>query len=172
MGIGRGKIRFMAREDDFSEVYRKYSDKIFRYLYWQTKNFHLSEDLTSEVFTRAWETWESLRKDFLQAWLFRVAHNLLVDWYRKKKEVSLNESRIGFYDENLLEKLGNDEQVKELSEALDTLPENLKRVAILRFIEGLSAKEAAVILSVSEVNVRVLQHRALVKLKEVMNNAK
>lgn len=162
----------MAREDDFSEVYRKYSDKIFRYLYWQTKNFHLSEDLTSEVFTRAWETWESLRKDFLQAWLFRVAHNLLVDWYRKKKEVSLNESRIGFYDENLLEKLGNDEQVKELSEALDTLPENLKRVAILRFIEGLSAKEAAVILSVSEVNVRVLQHRALVKLKEVMNNAK
>jgi len=162
----------MAREDDFSEVYRKYSDKIFRYLYWQTKNFHLSEDLTSEVFTRAWETWESLRKDFLQAWLFRVAHNLLVDWYRKKKEVSLNESRIGFYDENLLEKLGNDEQVKELSEALDTLPENLKRVAILRFIEGLSAKEAAVILSVSEVNVRVLQHRALIKLKEVMNNAK
>ena len=162
----------MVREDDFSEVYRKYSDKIFRYLYWQTKNFHLSEDLTSEVFTRAWETWESLRKDFLQAWLFRVAHNLLVDWYRKKKEVSLNESRIGFYDENLLEKLGNDEQVKELSEALDTLPENLKRVAILRFIEGLSAKEAAVILSVSEVNVRVLQHRALVKLKEVMNNAK
>ena len=162
----------MVREDDFSEVYRKYSDKIFRYLYWQTKNFHLSEDLTSEVFTRAWETWESLRKDFLQAWLFRVAHNLLVDWYRKKKEVSLNESRIGFYDENLLEKLGNDEQVKELSEALDTLPENLKRVAILRFIEGLSAKEAAVILSVSEVNVRVLQHRALIKLKEVMNNAK
>ena len=162
----------MAREDEFSEVYRKYSDKIFRYLYWQSKNFHLSEDLTSEVFTRAWETWDSLRKDFLQAWLFRVAHNLLVDWYRKKKEVPLNESHDGFYDENLLEKLGNDEQVKELSEALDTLPENLKRVAILRFVEELSAKEAAVILNVSEVNVRVLQHRALVKLKEFMNDAK
>ena len=162
----------MAREDDFSEVYRKYSDKIFRYLYWQTKNFHLSEDLTSEVFTRAWETWESLRKDFLQAWLFRVAHNLLVDWYRKKKEVALNERTVGFYDENLLENLANDEKVKELSDALDALPENLKRVAILRFIEELSAKEVAAILSVSEVNVRVQQHRALVKLKEVMNDAK
>ena len=162
----------MAREDDFSEVYLKYSDKIFRYLYWQSKNFHLAEDLTSEVFTRAWETWESLRKDFLQAWLFRVAHNLLVDWYRKKKEVALNERHEGFYDENLLENLANDEKVKELSDALDALPENLKRVAILRFIEELSAKEVAAILSVSEVNVRVQQHRALVKLKEVMNDAK
>jgi len=162
----------MAREDDFSEVYLKYSDKIFRYLYWQTKNLHLSEDLTSEVFTRAWETWDSLRKDFLQAWLFRVAHNLLVDWYRKKKEVLLNERHEGFYDENLLENLANDEKVKELSDALDALPENLKRVAILRFIEELSAKEVAAILSVSEVNVRVQQHRALVKLKEVMNDAK
>ena len=162
----------MAREDDFSKVYRKYSDKIFRYLYWQSKNFHLAEDLTSEVFTRAWESWDSLRKDFLQAWLFRVAHNLLVDWYRKKKEVSIDERHEGFYDENLLEKLANDEKVKELSEALETLPENLKRVAILRFIEELSAKEVAAILSVSEVNVRVQQHRALVKLKEVMNDAK
>ena len=162
----------MAREDDFSEVYRKYSDKIFRYLYWQSKNFHLAEDLTSEVFTRAWESWDSLRKDFLQAWLFRVAHNLLVDWYRKKKEVSIDERHEGFYDENLLEKLANDEKVKELSKALETLPENLKRVAILRFVEELSAREVAVILSVSEVNVRVRQHRALVKLKEVMNDAK
>ena len=162
----------MVREDDFSEVYRKYSDKIFRYLYWQTKNFHLSEDLTSEVFTRAWETWESLRKDFLKVWLFRVAHNLLVDWYRKKKEVPLNERNVGLYDENLLEKLGNDEQVDGLWKALNSLPENLKRVAILRFVEELSAKEVAVILNVSEVNVRVLQHRALVKLKEVMNDAK
>ena len=162
----------MAREDDFSEVYRKYSDKIFRYLYWQSKNFHLAEDLTSEVFTRAWESWDSLRKYFLQAWLFRVAHNLLVDWYRKKKEVQINERYEGFYDENLLEKLGNDEQVDGLWKALNSLPENLKRVAILRFVEELSAKEAAVILNVSEVNVRVLQHRALVKLKEVMNDAK
>ena len=162
----------MAREDDFSEVYRKYSDKIFRYLYWQSKNFHLSEDLTSEVFSRAWETWASLRKDFLQAWLFRVAYNLLVDWYRKKKEVPLNERNVGLYDENLLEKLGNDEQVDGLWKALNSLPENLKRVAILRFVEELSAKEVAVILNVSEVNVRVLQHRALVKLKEVMNDAK
>ena len=162
----------MAREDDFSEVYRKYSDKIFRYLYWQSKNFHLAEDLTSEVFTRAWESWDSLRKDFLQAWLFRVAHNLLVDWYRKKKEVSINERNVGFYDENLLEKLGNDEQVDGLWKALNSLPENLKSVAILRFVEELSAREVAVILSVSEVNVRVLQHRALVKLKEVMKDAK
>lgn len=166
------KSALMAREDDFSEVYRKYSDKIFRYLWWQTKNLHLSEDLTSEVFVRAWEAWDGLRKDFLQAWLFRVAHNLLVDWYRKKKEVPLHESHVGFYDENLLEKLGNDQQVDGLWKALNSLPENLKRVAILRFVEGLSAKEAAVILNVSEVNVRVLQHRALVKLKEIMNDAK
>ena len=152
----------MAREDDFSEVYRKFSDKIFRYLYWQSKNFHLSEDLTSEVFTRAWETWDSLRKDFLQAWLFRVAHNLLVDWYRKKKEVPINERHEGFYDENLLEKLGNDEQIDGLWKALNSLPENLKRVAILRFVEELSAKEAVVILVTEKGNSQECLHISII----------
>src|SRR3989344_1195401 len=126
----------MSNEREFSQFYEKYSDKIFRYLYFQTKNFDLAEDLTSEVFTKAWEVWGNIRHD------------------------------------NLLEKIQRDEEANLLARALEVLPEKLKRVAILRFIEGLSAKEVAVILEVSEVNVRVLQHRALVKLKEEMKDGR
>ena len=162
----------MSNEREFSQFYEKYSDKIFRYLYFQTKNFHLAEDLTSEVFTKAWELWGKIRHDYLQAWVFKVAHNLLVDWYRKKKEMKMPEHFEASYDDNLLEKIQRDEEANLLTRALEVLPEKLKRVAILRFIEGLSAKEVAVILEVSEVNVRVLQHRALVKLKEEMKDGR
>lgn len=159
----------MSAGDEYSEIYKKFSDKIFRYLYWQTKDFRLSEDLTSEAFVKLWQEWKRIKRDFLQAWLFKVAHNLLVDWYRKKKEVSLGGYEVA-YDDDLLERISKDEEAKKLGKALNALPGNLKRIAILRFIEGLSAKEVATILDLSEVNVRVLQHRALVKLKEVIKD--
>lgn len=159
----------MAADQEFKESYLKYSDKIFRFLFWHSKDPYLAEDLTSEVFLRAWKDWARVKTGPLQAWLYRVARNLLIDQIRKKKDLPIESAGEISVDPNLLEQLEKDEEKQKVGTALKALPENLKSVVVLRFMENLSAKEVAQIMGISEVNVRVLQHRALLKLKEVLN---
>lgn len=163
--------------EDFEQVYLQYSDKIFRFVYFKTNNACLAEDITSEVFIRAWKNWEKFKPDYTKAWFYKIANNLLIDHWRRqknKKDVSLEKIVDDGFEpsnnEDLIEKISKDEKIKKLNKALESLPENLREVAILRFINELSAKEVSEILNLSEVNVRVLQHRALLKLKEVFKN--
>lgn len=163
--------------EDFEQVYLQYSDKIFRFVYFKTNNVYLAEDITSEVFVRAWKNWEKFKPDYTKAWFYKIAGNLLIDhWRREKNKKNVSLEKIvddGFEpsnNEDLIEKISKDEKIKKLNKALESLPENLREVAILRFIEGMSGKEVSEILGLSEVNVRVLQHRALLKLKEVFKN--
>ncbi len=163
----------MKFQRDFTAIYLEYSDRIYRYLYIHTRNPYLSEDITSEVFLRLWKKWRSIRFDFIQALLFKIARNILIDYWRKKKEkkeFSLEEViETGLeprYDEDFIENIQKDENIRHINGAIAYLPKNLKDVVILRFIEDLSAKETALILKISEVNVRVLQYRALKKLKK------
>lgn len=138
----------------------------------------ISEDLVSDVFVKAWKNWKNFKPDFIQAWLYKIANNTLIDFYRskksaswRKKEVSLEdylESEELSYDKEFVEEIHRNEEIKKLNKAINELPKNLKDVAILRFIENLPAKETGSILKISEVNVRVLQHRALVKLREIL----
>jgi len=113
----------------------------------------------------------------MQALLYKTAKNILIDYYRKNKnnkKVSLEEIiEKGIepsYDEDLIEKISKDENIKKINVAIGSLPQNLKEVLILRFVNDLSAKEAAEILSTTEVNIRVLQYRGLKKLKEEIKN--
>lgn len=165
------------QHEEFGKVYMRFSDKIFRFLYWHTKDPYWAEDITAEVFVRAWKNWQKFKPEYIQAWLYKIANNLLIDNWRKRKnekKVSLEDTiEKGIepsYDEDLIGKITRSENVLKLNKALDLLSEKLKKVAILRFIDGLSAKEVGQILGISEVNVRVLQHRALVKLKEIFKN--
>lgn len=167
------------RDADFDELYIQFSDKIYKYFYWQVKDPYLAEDFTAEVFTRAWKNWKRFKPDFSKAWLYRIARNFLIDYFRKEKgkkefslETSIEEGIEPSYDEDLVEKIQNDNDIKDLHKAIDSLPENLKEVVILRFIEELSGKEVGEILNITEVNVRVLQYRGLQKLKEIYKNEK
>ena len=172
-----GRICRMQFRKDFQDIYLKYSDKIFKYLYFITKDPYLAEDITSEVFLRIWKAWNKIKPDFMQALLYKTAKNILIDYYRKhknEKKVSLEETiEKGLepsYDEDLIERIYKDENLKKINNALILLPENLKEVIILRFVNDLSSKEAAQVLDTSESNIRVLQYRGLKKLKEVLKN--
>lgn len=169
----------MRFNEEFEAIYVRYSDKIYRYLYLQTRDPYLAEDITAETFLRAWRNWENIKQDYIQALLFKIAKNILIDYWRKqkdKKEFSLEASmEEGFdpsYDEDLIERIYKNDSIKGVQKALTLLPDNLREVVILRFIEDLSAKEAAEILETSEGNIRVLQYRALIKLKEIFKNEK
>lgn len=167
----------MTFSRDFENIYIKYSDKIYRYVYLSTSDPYLSEDITSETFLRIWKNWEKIKFDFIQALLYKTAKNILIDYYRKHKngkKVSLEEIvERGIepsYDEDLIGEITKSDNIKKVNEALKLLPDNLKEVVILRFINDLSAKEAAEILETTEVNIRVLQFRGLKKLKEIIKN--
>jgi len=151
---------------DLKEIYITYSDKIYRYLYWHLGDVYLAEDLTSEVFLKVFKNLRKFKDGYVQAWIYRIAKNLLIDHYRKKKTKSLEELQEVAVDDQIIEKLSKDESAKKLREAVSKLPDNLKEVVILRFFEEMSASQVAEILDITDGNVRILQFRALKKLKE------
>lgn len=162
---------------DFENIYLEYSDKIYRYVYLNTNDPYLAEDITSEVFLRIWKNWKRIKQDFMQALLYKTAKNIIIDNYRKHKngkkvslEAIVEQGLEPSYDEDLIEKIHNNDNIEKINKALKLLPDNLKEVLILRFINDLSARQAAQILDTTEVNIRVLQYRALKKLKEVIKN--
>lgn len=162
---------------DFEKIYIQYSDKIYRYVYLNTFDPYLSEDITSETFLRIWKNWKKVKPDFIQALLYKTAKNIIIDNYRKHKngkkvslEAIVEQGIEPSYDEDLIEKITNNDNIKKVNEAIKLLPQNLKEVVILRFINDLSARQAAQVLDTTEVNIRVLQFRALKKLKEIIKN--
>ncbi len=154
------------RESQFEEAYVAHADAIKRYLLWRTSEPLLAEDLTSETFAKAWRSKEKFNGGSYKAWLYRIAQNLLIDHWRKHKEVPMCDSVEHLVSsENLLEDVTRNDDAKSLKLAVGRLPKKLRSVVELRFIEGLSAKETGEVLGLNEGNVRVLQHRALKKLQ-------
>jgi RNA polymerase sigma-70 factor, ECF subfamily len=155
--------------EDFERLYARYGQPIYRFLYWQTRDPQLAQDLTSTVFERSWRARRSFGGGSAQAWLYRIARNALVDHWRKKKELYLEdmpavtatlEAQADGYDFDKEQELG------EMAQALHQLPDHLKTVVVLRFIEELPAAAVADILQTTAGNVRIMQLRALRKMRQ------
>jgi RNA polymerase sigma-70 factor (ECF subfamily) len=158
---------------DFEQAYLTYAEKIYRFLYWQTRDQALAEDLTGEAFSRAWRRRDSFSDGSVQAWLFQIARNLLIDYRRKRKELPLDESGEimgSLQQDGVAAQAVRADQIWQMHQAIDTLPDNLRGVTVLRFIEELSVREVAEILDLSEGNVRVLQFRALQRLRGILDH--
>lgn len=155
----------------FQTLYIHYLDPIYRYFFFQTHDKFLAEDLAQEVFIRVWNSIKSYKEDkgAFTSWMYRIAHNLLVDHYRAKKALSLKEGLEASYSEDWLEKLDRDEKIQKIKQALVGLPKDYQEVVVLRFFEDLSVEEVSEIMVKSEENIRVIQHRAVRKLKEILS---
>jgi RNA polymerase sigma-70 factor (ECF subfamily) len=162
-------------KEDFKQAYQDYSQAIYRFLYWQTHDPGLSQDLTSATFERAWRSRNTFHGGQAKAWLYRIARNLLTDYWRKKKDLFIDDMP------GLSEQITDDsapfdydaeKTISQLGKSLHMLPEDLRAIVVLRFIDGLSAKEVGEILDLSEGNVRVMQFRALRKLRKMLDDEK
>lgn len=154
--------------EDFGTVYETYAQGIYRFLLWRTSNKQLSEDLTSNVFVKAWHARRSFQGGSVQAWLYRIARNVLIDHWRKDKAISIEDPDVlteAVSDDRLDEILDREMNLEQLRRAVHRLPEQMRTVVTLRFIEGLSCRQVAIRLHTSEGNVRILQYRALRKLR-------
>lgn len=154
----------------FGELYSVYLNKVYRYIYYKVGNATEAEDLTEQVFLQAWEAIDRYRQQGapFAAWLFRLAHNRVIDYHRTKKshaplDPSLEDSRPG-PEEVVARRL----DVQNLKQALKRLTEEQQQVILLRFVEGMSHAEVGAIIGKGEGAVRSIQYRALLALGEIL----
>lgn len=161
-------------EEQFAAFYRDYSDKIYRFLFWRIGDQAIAEDLTSETFIRAWQHRNRFDGRYPAAWFYQIARRILIDFWRKKKPLPLQELPDSHprlvYTQDLLGEISQREQLDQIRRQLNRLHEPLQSVIILRFFEEYSVKEVAQILKLSESNIRVIQYRALQALRTELNH--
>ena len=154
------------------ELYRTYHGGVFRYLYYQVGDTHTAEDLTAEVFEHMIKALPRYRiqGSAFQAWLFRIARNAAIDYFRKA-----NMRRLTALDDNL-PATGNDPEVladqlltsTHLLEALHKLNKNQREVIILRFVVEMPIAEVARVLGKRQDAIKGLQRRGLIALRNLL----
>ena len=158
----------------FGKLYSLHITQIYRYIFYQVKDKTTAEDITEEVFLKAWRAIDSCRgkgKTF-SSWLYRIARNQVIDEFRsRRKYPSIEIETVAGISNTEREPEGELER-QELLAVIACLPQSQRQVIILKFIEGLDNPEIARIIGKSQGAVRVLQMRALAKLKKVMGSEK
>ncbi|MGD0352941.1 MAG: sigma-70 family RNA polymerase sigma factor [Dehalococcoidia bacterium] len=156
----------------FTQLYNQNFDRIHRYIYIKVRDRAEAEDLTQDVFIRALESintykWRDLP---FAAWLFKIAHNRVIDHVRKQskeKRAPLEEAYTRSV-EDPIQMTERDYEVYQLKVALEQLPEAQRDVATLRFIGQLSIAEVARTLGKSEGTVKALQFNATASLRKAL----
>ena len=145
-----------------SEIYEHFFDRIYRYILIRVRSKETAEDLAGQTFLKMLERLAGFkwRGAGFRSWLFRIAHNLVIAWFRQKKVTCFelgDFKAVGSAEDSALA----NQTLSEVLGAFASLNENQRHVILLRLIGGLSCRETAQTLALSEANVRTLQHRAL-----------
>lgn len=156
-------------------LYERYLDAIYRYIYFRVGNPSDAEDLTEEVFVKGWEAITDFKlgpDQNFSAWLYRIAHNLVVDHHRKRRPAMWSSEQLANEETRApsveaTARLHRD--AESVAQAVQQLTDLEQEVIILRFVEGLSHKEIANVIGKSEGASRVIQHRALKSLKALLS---
>lgn len=152
------------------EVYRQYHDRIQYYIMGKVSDYHVAEDLTSTVFLKISQKFAEYdeSKASISTWIYTIANNTVIDFYRTHKvheEVPEEIAVSGEIDDELL----RSEQLSELAGALRKLSERERDIIILHFYHNRTIKEIAAEMNMSYGNVKVVQQKALMKLRGMIN---
>lgn len=159
-------------KDAFAELYEAYFDKIYRYVVLKISNKAEAEDMTQQVFLKAYQSIGSFKWKGVpfSAWLFRIAHNQMVDFVRKQSKrptVHLEESMVSS-DDNPLQTVERRFDIERLRLATRQLTAAQQEVISLRFAGGLAIAEVARTMGKSEGAIKALQHSAVAALRKVL----
>lgn len=156
----------------FGKVYDRLVTRIYRFVQFRVGVREEAEDLTEEIFLKAYEKLASFDESKhipFEAWLFRIARNHIIDYYRtEKKKVMIDQWEIADDCISIEEALEKQLLLKDVMEALKKLPLSYQEIVILKFIEDRDNKDIAHILDKRCDQVRVLQSRALKALKKIL----
>jgi RNA polymerase sigma-70 factor (ECF subfamily) len=163
--------------DSFGQLYERYVERIFNYVYYRTGNLHDAEDLTARVFQRAMNHIQNYtdRGVPFSAWLYRIAHNLVANWHRdrsRKQEIPLEDLPVlptkGDHPER---NLVRSQEQDALLRLIRRLPPERQNLLILKFVENLSNAEIGKIMGRSEGAVKSLYHRTLLALRDQLGDS-
>jgi len=159
---------------EYGEIVNRYEKAMGRYIKRVTnQSFEEVEDLVQDTFVKAYENIQGFdTKKKFGSWLYRIAHNICIDYFRKKKPISLNvdeQEETLMSNEKLIEELEIEKENKKMMiTAVEKLNLKYKEVVLLYFFEDKSYDEIADILRTNTSNVGVLLNRAKTKLKQIL----
>jgi RNA polymerase sigma-70 factor (ECF subfamily) len=158
----------------FGRLYDMHVNRVYRHIYYRVGNEQDAEDMTQQVFFKAWQAIDRYKKTaspFI-AWLMTISHNLVVDFYRTKKDKAYLEAEVlangSASSPDQAAETSFEQQ--RLQRAILQLGGDEQKVVILRFMEGFEFAEIAFLMKKKEGNVRVILHRALVKLRNILED--
>ncbi len=167
------QIRARREPEAFGKLYDLYADRIYRFIYFKVSSKEEAQDITSEVFLKAWEYLNGGQPvKHLSAFLYRIARNLVIDFYRLKAKQQEDLFSDNFLEQSdhaeLLKRIEIRADVKSVYKVLAQLKEEYREVLMLKYVDELSSKEISEVLQKNESNVRVLLHRATHELRSVI----
>jgi RNA polymerase sigma-70 factor (ECF subfamily) len=164
--------RARTDKEAFGVLYERYVDRIYKYVYYRTGNVADAEDLTARIFERAMKhigRYQDQGVPF-SAWLYRIAHNLVANWYRDRSRrtfVALEDVSQWMMTDHGPEFAAQLMEDKEaLQEAISRLPAERQELLMLKYVERLSNAEIGDVMGRSEGAVKSLYHRTLLSLRE------
>ena len=168
-----------ARLDrEFSELYRAHLRDVYSYAYYRVGNHHDAEDLTTQTFLQAYRHFDRAQRESdgrpLRPWLIRIAHNLAANYYRdrsRKPQTSIDDAgplAATHTTELLVEKR---QDLARILECVQDLPDDRREALIMRFALGMDNREIARALGRTDGATKVLLHRAIRQLEELVKKA-
>lgn len=162
----------------FGLLYDKYQPQIYRFVYLKVSHREAAEDLTHQVFLNAWQKIENYKfRGFpFSSWLYSIARNQVIDYYRVQKTNISSEEAVELkmeltIENSLVEEIDNNLDKEKVRRAIKKLKEEHQNVIILRFVDELSVQETAAAIGKTPLAVKLIQHRAVKNLKKIINNS-
>jgi RNA polymerase sigma-70 factor (ECF subfamily) len=170
------RLRTKNDPESYAKLYDAYVEQIYRFVYFKVSSKEEAEDITSEVFLKAWHFVQEKKEiTSFRGLLYRIARNCIIDLYRKKSakpeaylddqlEAGLEVGDKGKWFKDISTKL----ESEKILEALKKLKQEYQEVITLRYVDELEIEEIAEIIGKGKVTVRVTIHRALNKLQQIL----
>lgn len=152
-------------EEEKTKIYEDYSLKVRNFILSKVNDFNLAEDLTSDVFLKVYNNIDKYdpKKSSLSTWIFTIARNRLIDYYRTRKvESELPEDLTYEIEEDIC----NEDNLQMLKEGLKKLSDKEKNLILLHYYSRMTLKDAAVKMGISYPYAKILHSKALLKLRK------
>lgn len=156
----------------FGFIFDEYSGRIYKFVYLRVGHKEISEDILADTFVKAWLKIAQINSHkALSSWLYQVAKNNIIDYYRVKKETVAIEDVESVLEDpyNAIDQANLSIEQRKIIELLEKLPSEQAQVIRYRFFEDLTNTEIAQLMDKNEGAIRVIQHRAIANLKELLS---
>src|SRR6188472_937768 len=163
---------------DFSELYKAHLKDVYSYAYYRIGNHHDAEDLTEQTFLQAYRHFARAQQESqgrpLRPWLIRIAHNLAANYYRdrsRKPQTNLDDAGVLAEPHTTETLVEHRDDLNRILEKIEDLPDDRREALIMRFALGMDNREIARALGRTDGATKVLLHRAIKQLEELVQKA-